>query len=159
MPPAASATPPPADEFDPRPPRVALCEPDALLRALLEEWLHRASFETVHCVAGASMKGVALVVADVPAPRQGGAAWIAALRQRFPRAKVLAISGQFMPGMHGTTTAAIELGADAVLAKPFAAKAFIDAVHVLTGRDDRRRTDSRGTVSSVMKSSPRESNR
>ena len=133
MPSAASATPPPADESGPRRPCVALCEPDALLRALLGEWLQRAGFEPLHCAAGASAQGVALVVADVPAPRQDGAASIAALRRRFPLAKVLAISGQFLPGVHGPSAAATELGADAVLAKPFAAKAFIDAVQVLLG--------------------------
>src|SRR5882672_6497049 len=66
-----------------------------------------------------------------------GAASIAILRQRFPQAKVLAISGQFAPGLHGTTAGAIELGADAVLAKPFAAKVFIDAVREGWGRDSR----------------------
>jgi CheY-like chemotaxis protein len=131
MPHAEPTTPPPADEVDPRRPRVALCEPDALLRALLGEWLQRADFEPVRCAAGASVGSVVLVVADVPAPRQDGAACIAVLRQRFPRAKVLAISGQFMPGMQGSSAAAIELGADAVLAKPFSAKVFIDAMHVL----------------------------
>jgi CheY-like chemotaxis protein len=133
MPLVISATPLPSDQVDPQRPRVSLCEPDALLRALLGEWLERAGCEPVRCEAGAPVNGVVLVVADVPAPRQDGAGSIAVLRQRFPRAKVLAISGQFMPGMHGVTTAAIELGADAVLAKPFAAKVFIDAVQVLLG--------------------------
>ncbi len=131
MPLAVSATPPPPDQLDPQRPRVCLCESDALLRALLGEWLQRGGYEQARCEAGA--KAVVLVVADVPAPRRNGAAIIAALRQRFAGAKVLAISGQFMPGMHGVTTAALELGADAVLAKPFAAKAFIDAVQVLLG--------------------------
>lgn len=137
MPLAASAPPPLPDRADSQRARVSLCEPDALLRALLGEWLQRAGYEAVRCEVrcekGAPAKDVALVIADVPAPRQGGAASIALLRQRFPLAKVLAISGQFMSGMHGVTSAAIELGADAVLAKPFAAKAFIDAVQVLLG--------------------------
>jgi DNA-binding response OmpR family regulator len=132
MPPAASATPPPPDAVDRQPPRVAVCEPDTLLRALLGEWLQRADFEPVYCAAGASATGVVLVVADVAAPRQDGVACITLLRERFPHARVLAISGQFMPGVHGVSSAAIELGADAVLAKPFAAKAFIDAVHALS---------------------------
>ncbi|MDB5946108.1 MAG: hypothetical protein JWQ33_1134 [Ramlibacter sp.] len=132
MPSAAPATPPPAKELNPQWPRVAVCEPDPSLRALLGEWLYRASFEPVPCGPTGAANGVVLVVADVPAPRQGGAACIAALRQHFPHARVLAISGQFMPGMHGATTAAVELGADAVLAKPFAAKVFVDTVHALT---------------------------
>ncbi|HEV7914076.1 MAG TPA: hypothetical protein VGP22_09930, partial [Albitalea sp.] len=97
----------------------------------LVEWLQQAGFDPVRCAAGTSVESVVLVVADVPTPRQDGAACIAVLRQRFARAKLLAISGQFMPGMRGTTAAAAELGADAVLAKPFSATAFIDAVHLL----------------------------
>lgn len=131
MPFAVSATPPPPDRVDPQRPRICLCETDALFRALLEEWLQRAGYELAGCEAGAPANAVVLVVADVPAPRRDGAASIAALRQRFPGAKVLAISGHFMPGMHGVGTAALELGADAVLAKPFAAKAFLDAVQAL----------------------------
>ena len=129
---APFATPAPADQVDPRRPRVWLCESDPLFRALLGEWLQRAGYESVRsAAAGAPAKDAVVVVADVPAPRQDGAASIAALRQRFPSAKVLVISGQFMPGLHGLTTAAIELGADAVLAKPFAADVFIDAVQAL----------------------------
>ena len=112
--------------------RVALCEPDALLGALLGEWLQRADFEPVRDVAGAPATArVALVVADVPAPRLGGAARIATLRQRFPGAKVLAISGQFMAGLNGATTAARVLGADAVLAKPFSSGLFIEVVRAM----------------------------
>jgi CheY-like chemotaxis protein len=133
MPLAASTTPLPPDQVDPQRPRVSLCEPDALFRALLGEWLLSAGCEPVRCEAGASANGVALVIADVPTPRMNGAASIAALRQRFPGAKVLAISGQFIPGIRGGITAAAELGADAVLAKPVAAKVFITAVQVLLG--------------------------
>src|SRR5438876_9115991 len=97
MPLAASTTLQPPDHADPQRPRVSLCEPDALFRTLLGEWLQRAGYEAVRCEAGVSAKGAVLVVADVPAPRHDGAASIAALRQRFPGAKVLAISGQFMP--------------------------------------------------------------
>lgn len=129
--PARPATPPTAGEPEPQRQRVALCEPDALLRALLEEWLHRAGFEPVRCTAAAPVKNVALVVADVAAPRDDGASYMAVLRQRFPHARVLAISAQFIPRPYGSSSAAVELGADAVLAKPFAAKAFIDAVQSL----------------------------
>jgi DNA-binding response OmpR family regulator len=137
MTPAEPATPPHPDPSASPRPRVALCEPDALLRALLAEWLQQAGFEPVRCAGGPAGRDVALVVADVPAPRLDGAACIAMLRQRFPRARVLAISGQFLPCMQGATitTTAVELGADAVLAKPFAAKAFVDTVQALLGAD------------------------
>jgi CheY-like chemotaxis protein len=115
--------------------RVALCEPDALLRALLSEWLQRADYEPVQGVASALPRArVALVIADLPAPRLEGAARIAVLRQRFPGAKVLAISGQFMARLNGATAAASALGADAVLAKPFGSALFIEAVRAIVPR-------------------------
>jgi len=132
MPPfAKSGSPPTEGELAAPRPRVALCEPDALLRALLGEWLQRADFEPSTGAADGSSTPVALVVADVAEPRQQGAMCVALMRRRFPGARVLAISGKFLPGMRGATAAALALGADAVLAKPFAAEAFIDAVRAL----------------------------
>jgi len=121
----------PRGEFDLHCPGVALFEPDALLRALLGEWLWRADLEPLRPVAGEALTPVVLVVADVPAPRRNGVRHIATLRARFPDAKVLAISGQFMPGTPGAPTAAAALGADAVLAKPFSSVLFIDTVRSL----------------------------
>jgi CheY-like chemotaxis protein len=107
---------------------VALSEPDVLLSRLLCEWLCSAGFEPVLCAA-CSRGDVALVVADVQTPRVDGATRVAALRQRFPGARVLAISGYFITS--GATAAARELGADALLAKPFSRATFIEAVSAL----------------------------
>ena len=134
---AISAPSPQRADFDAPRLRVAICEPDAQLRALLGEWLQRGRYEPVYGAEGAAAADVELVIADVPAPRQDGAASIARLRRHFPQAKVLAISGQFLPGVHGANTAAAALGADAMLAKPFAAKAFVEAVRSLTCREPR----------------------
>jgi CheY-like chemotaxis protein len=132
MPKLAESVPPaPPAEFDLAWPGVALCEPDVWLRALLREWLGRAAFEPARGAAPAALTPVVLVVADVPAPRQSGAAYVATLRSRFPQAKVLAISAQFMPGTRGSLAAATALGADAVLAKPFSFGMFIDTVRAL----------------------------
>lgn len=106
--------------------RVALREPDPVLRMLLSEWLRGAGFEPLPCDAGAD---VAIVIADVSTPRVGGVAYIAALRERFRGAKVLAISGYFMTA--GSSAAARELGADALLAKPFSRRAFVEALQAL----------------------------
>jgi hypothetical protein len=129
--PAEFAPPAPSGDFDPHWPGVALREPDVWMRALLGEWLGRAVFELRRDEAGASLTPVVLVAADVPAPRQSGAARIAAVRSRFPDAKVLAISAQFMPGARGSPAAATALGADAALAKPCSFGMFIDTVRGL----------------------------
>ena len=115
----------PAPTASPR--RVALCEPDAPLSRLLCEWLGSAGFEAVPC-ASCSRGDMALVVADVRTPRVDGAARVAALRDAFPGARVLAISGYFIAS---GATAARELGADALLAKPFSRAMFIEAVSAL----------------------------
>ena len=108
--------------------RVVLCEPDAPPKWLLAEWLTGAGLEPVPC--GARAHGtVALVVADVQTPRADGAARMAALRERFPGARVLAISGYFITS--GAPAVARELGADALLAKPFSRAAFTAAVAAL----------------------------
>lgn len=117
---------------DPQGPQVVVCEPDGQLLALFMEWLKRASFQPLACACEACAAGAVLVVADVPMPPGDGAAWVALLRRRFPRAKVLAISGQFAPRMHGATAAARALGADAVLAKPFSCEQFMGQVRALT---------------------------
>ena len=116
----------PAQTVPQRP--VALCEPDALMSRLLSEWLCSAGFEPILCAA-CSRGDVALVVADVQTPRVAGAARVAALRECFPGARVLAISGYFITS--GATAAARELGADALLAKPFSRAVFIEAVSAL----------------------------
>jgi CheY-like chemotaxis protein len=116
----------------PSPMPVALCEPDPLLCALLGEWLQRAHYLPLSdAAASCASARVVLVVADLPAPRLDGAARIAILRQRFPGAKVLAISGQFMGWLNGCTATASALGADAILAKPFTSALFIDAVRMI----------------------------
>jgi DNA-binding response OmpR family regulator len=115
----------PAPPASPR--RVALFEPDAPLSRLLCEWLCSADFEAVPCAAG-TRGDMALVVADVRTPRVDGAARVAALRDAFPGARVLAISGYFIAS---GATAARELGADALLAKPFSRAMFIEAVRAL----------------------------
>jgi DNA-binding response OmpR family regulator len=127
--PVTAAVPAPA----PQPPAVVLCEPDTSLRELMSEWLRRAGFQPLIPEGGGPVARAVLVIADVPEPRRNGAARIAILRQRFAGAKVLAISAQFLSGIQAASGAALELGADAMLAKPFASGAFIDAVRALTG--------------------------
>jgi CheY-like chemotaxis protein len=123
---------PPA-ELHPTPPVVALCEPDGPLCALFGEWLLRGGYATLRCECLACAARVVLVVADFPMPPCEGAGRIAILRRRFPRARVLAISSQFMPRMHGATAAAATLGVDAVLAKPFSREPFMAQVRALVG--------------------------
>jgi DNA-binding response OmpR family regulator len=65
-------------------------------------------------------------------PPRAGAERVAALRRRFPHARVLAISSRFTPGLEGATAAATTLGVDAVLAKPFSCDQFIAQVRTLT---------------------------
>jgi DNA-binding response OmpR family regulator len=131
--PAEPGAPDAPAELHPTLPAVALCEPDGPLRALFGEWLQRDGYAPLRCGCVACAARVVLVVADFPMPPHDGAARIALLRRRFPGAKVLAISSQFTPRMHGATAAAAALGVDAVLAKPFSCAPFMAQVRALVG--------------------------
>ncbi len=60
-----------------------------------------------------------VVVTDIIMPGKDGLETIAALRRRFPNAKIIAISGGARPSGAGALHAAKALGADRILAKPF----------------------------------------
>jgi DNA-binding response OmpR family regulator len=131
--PAEPGTPDAPAELHSTFPAVALCEPDGPLRALFEEWLQRGGYTPLRCECVACAARVVLVIADFPMPQCEGAGRIAMLRRRFPGARVLAISSQFTPRMHGATAAAATLGVDAVLAKPFSCQPFMAQVRALVG--------------------------
>jgi CheY-like chemotaxis protein len=75
-----------------------------------------------------------LVITDIFMPKQDGLETIAELRRRHPDLKVIAISGGGEVVKNpGYLLTARELGAHAVLAKPFDVQALLSAVRELLG--------------------------
>jgi DNA-binding response OmpR family regulator len=110
---------------------VIVLEDDADLRRMMVAWLKAAGHEVSDSADGylgrrlAEMQNPNLVVVDIGIPGQDGLQVIYTLRQQQKDLKVMAISGG--PDL----PVAKELGADAILMKPFRKQQFVDAVERL----------------------------
>jgi len=114
--------------------RILVLESDRLVKALILEWLQLAGCETfcVHDTDGASaIRGpLDVVLADVPAPLKAARETVHRLTRAVPGTPVIAMSAD-MPahGRSATHALARELGAAAVLVKPFNREALLSAIH------------------------------
>jgi CheY-like chemotaxis protein len=115
-------------------PRVLVLESDRLIRALIVEWLGMAGNDAL-CVADlAHIKALAqpcdLVLADVPAPHRAARRTVMQLAQALPRTPIIAMSADIAAcGLAAQEALARELGASAVLVKPFNQHALLSAIH------------------------------
>ena len=114
---------------------IVIIEEDKLMRELLAEWLTAEGY----CVRTTAeddprMHGKAdLVIVDVYMPRHEGAKRLHAVKTAHPETPLVAISGQFRPGLVGSCTAADALGVHQVIAKPFSRRDLLAAVHSVIG--------------------------
>jgi CheY-like chemotaxis protein len=93
---------------------------------LYEAWLSLDGLRVRRrAVAG---EPIALILADLPFPRQDGAARLRQLAQAWPGVPVLALSSTFLPGVAAQGEVARQLGAAAVLAAPVARDTLRHAV-------------------------------
>jgi DNA-binding NarL/FixJ family response regulator len=74
-----------------------------------------------------------LVIVDVYMPRHEGAKTLRAIEAAYPGTPLIAISGQFRPGLVGSCTAADALGVRQVIAKPFRRRDLLAAVESVIG--------------------------
>lgn len=97
-------------------PAVLLQEIEAPMADLYDAWLSAEGLRVQrHAVAG---EPIALILTDVPFPRQDGAVRLRQLAQSWPGVPVLALSSTFLPGVAQRGDVARQLGAAAVLAAP-----------------------------------------
>jgi len=69
-------------------------------------------------------------------PRHEGAKRLRAVKAAHPDTPLIAISGQFRPGLVGSCTAADTLGVRQVIAKPFSRRDLLAAVRSVVGPAD-----------------------
>jgi CheY-like chemotaxis protein len=69
-------------------------------------------------------------------PRHEGAEKLRAVKAAHRDTPLIAISGQFLPGLAGSCTAAEALGVRQVIAKPFSRRELLAAVHDVIGPAD-----------------------
>jgi len=115
--------------------RIVIVEEDKLMRDLLAEWLSAEGY-SVRAVASGDIQlkdKADLVIVDVYMPRRGGLSRLRELQAANPQTPIIAISGQFRPGLTGPCKTAREFGAHQVIAKPFTRRDLIAAVHDVIG--------------------------
>lgn len=104
---------------------VLIIDDDTSIRRVVRAALERAGHRVAEAGNGAEgmqryrIAPADLVITDVFMPDQDGIETIQQLREEFPAARILAISGGSVAGTSGTLRDALLLGADATLAKPF----------------------------------------
>jgi CheY-like chemotaxis protein len=114
--------------------RVLVLESDRLIKQLIVEWLHLAGHETVCASDPASAARVAgagcdVLLADVPAPSKSAREAIARLTRAVPNTPIIAMSADVLAsGPRASAAVARELGAAAMLVKPFNRDALLEAI-------------------------------
>jgi len=114
---------------------ILLIEEDQLMRELLTEWLSAEGCSVRAAAPGDAqvMNNADLVIVDVYMPRHEGANRLRAVKVAYPETPLIAISGQFRPGLVGACTAAAALGVRQVIAKPFTRRDLLAAVENVIG--------------------------
>jgi DNA-binding response OmpR family regulator len=114
--------------------RVLVLESDRLIRALIVEWLGMAGKEALGVADLSDARTLTercdLVLVDVPAPHRSARRTVMQLAQAMPHTPIIAMSADITACNHAAREAlARELGANAVLVKPFNQQALLSAIH------------------------------
>lgn len=119
---------------------ILIIDDDSSIRRVLRGALERAGHRVEEAENGAEgmqryrTAPADVVITDLFMPDQDGIETIQELREEYPDARILAISGGAVGSTTGTLTDAMLLGADATLAKPFTMQELTSAVAGLLER-------------------------
>ena len=116
---------------------IVIYEEDLLTRTLLEEWLREAGYGVRvgnRCSPGADAP-CDLVILSVFMPKHGGAQCVRGIQEAHPDTPVIAISGQFLPGLSADGATAQKLCVRQVVAKPLMRQELLESVRgIIRGR-------------------------
>jgi CheY-like chemotaxis protein len=114
---------------------IVIHKENDLMRALPEEWLSEAGYRVLaaasHDLDGGSLAD--LVIVSVYMPKHSGAQLVREIRARYPGTPLIAISGQFLPGLSANGAVAQALGVQQVIAKPLTRADLLAAVRAIIG--------------------------
>jgi CheY-like chemotaxis protein len=119
--------------------RILVIDDDPWIRRMIRQILERAGHEVVTAPDGQEGRRVFrenpadLVVTDMVMPEMGGVETIAGLKDEYPNAKIIAISGGGRTGPYGYLKLAERFGAERVFPKPIRKAQLIEAVNELLG--------------------------
>lgn len=114
--------------------RILVADDDPAILAAVRVSLEAAGFEVSEASDGLAAlrlcrtQSVDLVLCDVFMPNQDGLETISVLRQQNPSVKIVAMSGGGSVWTDGLLATAQELGASAVLHKPFTGKQLLAVI-------------------------------
>jgi CheY-like chemotaxis protein len=117
--------------------RILVIDDNADVRSVVVEVLESAGHEVVQAPDGA--RGIelqrkspaALVITDILMPEKEGLETIRDLKKEFPALRIIAMSGSGQQVKSSYLFTAKELGADAVLRKPFGPDALLASVQAV----------------------------
>jgi DNA-binding response OmpR family regulator len=110
---------------------ILLFEDDPAMRDLIAATLQDAGYGVDVRPSDDSGQNVRVVLVDLGAPKTIGANHLRLVRERYPQARILAISARFHFNSASAASVAHQLGADRVLAKPLDCNALIANVRQL----------------------------
>jgi DNA-binding response OmpR family regulator len=115
---------------------IVIYEEDHLTRNLLREWLGEAGYGVRRGELGEGQcrPRADLVIASVYMPKQSGQRWLRDLQAAHPGTPMIAISGQFRPGLCAAGATASVLGVQQVIAKPLIRADLLAAVRDMIGQ-------------------------
>ena len=108
--------------------KIILVDDDEAVRVIVRMALERLGYEVREASDGREAMRLCaesppdLMLTDIIMPEQEGIETIGALRRRFPKVRVIAMSGGGRVSATDYLQTAMSMGADAVLAKPFASE-------------------------------------
>jgi DNA-binding response OmpR family regulator len=115
---------------------IVVYEEDFLTRTLLAEWLREAGYAVRvgdRCNPGSDAP-CDLVILSVYMPKLGGAQCVRGIQEAHPDTPVIAISGQFRPGLSADGATAQKLCVRQVVAKPLSRQDLLESVRGIIRR-------------------------
>ena len=116
-------------------PNIVIYEDNDLMRALLQEWLSEAGYRVQTAALHDLQSGrpADLVIVSVYMPKHAGAQFVREIQAIHPGTPLIAISGQFLPGLSANGAIAQALGVQQVIAKPLSRSDLLSAVRAIIG--------------------------
>jgi len=114
---------------------IVIYEEDSLTCALLKEWLGAAGYNVQignRCEPGGDTR-CDLVIVSVYMPKQAGERCTRDIQSAHAGTPIIAISGQFRPGLAATGPTAQLLQVRQVVAKPLVRKELLESVRGILG--------------------------